>query len=216
MKNIIGAFIMAVLAVCIALPNLVFAGAEGSTASGSFKFSLDDGETRFVEFKASELAEGAGEGEMTLSDPAAIPVADPDNPEEKTTAGVLVRAKFDCMETVKNQAIIGGEIFDSNVPANIGQRILLVIEDNGVEGVKDRITYGIYQQPAKGWIPVDAEDPNDKGASLTWWATDAERKDDVGFQMPQGKLVQCKSIPAAAHDFLDFKYGGGDLQVTSR
>ena len=216
MKNIIGAFIMAVLAVCIALPNLVFAGAEGSTASGSFKFSLDDGETRFVEFKASELAEGAGEGEMTLSDPAAIPVADPDNPEEKTTPGVLVRAKFDCMETVKNQAIIGGEIFDSNVPANIGQRILLVIEDNGVEGVKDRITYGIYQQPAKGWTPVDAEDPNDKGASLTWWATDAERKDDVGFQMPQGKLVQCKSIPAAAHDFFDFKYGGGDLQVTSR
>ena len=215
MKNIIGAFIMAVLAVCIALPNLVFAGAQGSTASGSFKFSLDDGETRFVEFKASELAEGAGAGEMTLSDPAAISVDDPDNPE-KTGQGVLVRAKFDCMETVKNQAIIGGEIFDSNVPANIGQRILLVIEDNGVEGVKDRITYGIYQQPAKGWTPVDAEDPNDKGASLTWWATDAERKDDVGFQMPQGKLVQCKSIPAAAHDFFDFKYGGGDLQVTSR
>ena len=215
MKNIIGAFIMAVLAVCIALPNLVFAGAEGSTAAGSFKFSLDDGETRFVEFKASELAEGVGEGEMTLSDPAAIPVADPDNPQ-KETPGVLVRAKFDCMATSKNQAIMGGEIFDSNVPANIGQRILLVIEDNGVEGVKDRITYGIYQQPATGWTPVDAEVPDDKGASLTWWATDAERKDDVGFQMPQSKLVQCKSIPAAAHDFFDFKYGGGDLQVTSR
>jgi len=215
MKNIIGVFIMAVLAVCIALPNLVFAGAEGSTASGSFKFSLDDGETRFVEFKASELAEGVGEGEMTLSDPAAIPVADPDNPQ-KETPGVLVRAKFDCMATSKNQAIMGGEIFDSNVPANIGQRILLVIEDNGVEGVKDRITYGIYQQPATGWTPVDAEVPDDKGASLTWWATDAERKDDVGFQMPQSKLVQCKSIPAAAHDFFDFKYGGGDLQVTSR
>ena len=216
MKNIIGVFIMAVLAVCIALPNLVFAGAEGSTASGSFKFSLDDGETRFVEFKANELAEGAGEGEMTLSDPAAIPVDDPDNPEKPKTPGVLVRAKFDCMDTSKNMAIMGGEIFDSNVPANIGQRILLVIEDNGVEGAKDRITYGIYQQPAKGWIPVDAEDPNDRGASLTWWATDAERKDDVGFQMPQSKLVQCKSIPAAAHDFFDFKYGGGDLQVTSR
>ena len=215
MKNIIGAFIMALLAVCIALPNLAFAGAEGSIASGSFKFSLDDGETRFVEFKASELAEGVGEGEMTLSDPAAIPVADPDNPE-KTTPGVLVRAKFDCMATSKNQAIMGGEIFDSNVPANIGQRILLVIEDNGIEGEKDRITYGIYQQPATGWTPVDAEDPNDKGASLTWWATDAERKDDVGFQMPQSKLVQCKSIPASAHDFFDFKYGGGDLQVTSR
>jgi len=216
MKNIIGVFIMAVLAVCIALPNLVFAGAEGSTASGSFKFSLDDGETRFVEFKANELAEGAGEGEMTLSDPAAIPVDDPDNPEKPKTPGVLVRAKFDCMDTSKNMAIIGGEIFDSNVPANIGQRILLVIEDNGVEGAKDRLTYGIYQQPAKGWIPVDAEDPDDKGASLTWWATDSERRDDVGFQMPQSKLVQCKTLPAAAHDFFDFKYGGGDLQVTSR
>jgi hypothetical protein len=215
MKNIIGAFIMAVLAVCIALPNLVFAGAEGSTAAGSFKFSLDDGETRFVEFKASELAEGAGEGEMTLSDPATIPVADPDNPE-KTGPGVLVRAKFDCMQTSKNMAIMGGEIFDSNVPANIGQRILLVIEDNGVEGVRDRLTYGIYQQPATGWIPVDAENPDDKGASLTWWATDFERKDDVGFQMPQSKLVQCKTIPGPAHDFFDFKYGGGDLQVTSK
>lgn len=216
MKNIIGVFIMAVLAVCIALPNLVFAGAEGSTASGSFKFSLDDGETRFVEFKANELTEGIGEGEMTLSDPAAIPVDDPDNPEKPKTPGVLVRAKFDCMDTSKNMAIMGGEIFDSNVPANIGQRILLVIEDNGVEGEKDRLTYGIYQQPAKGWIPVDAEDPDDKGASLTWWATDAERKDDVGFQMPQSKLVQCKFFPGSAHDFFEFKYGGGDLQVTSR
>ena len=216
MKIIIGAFIMAVMAVCIALPNSVFAGAEGATASGSFKFVLDDGETRFVEFKASELADGAGEGEMTLSDPAAIPVDNPDDSEKRAEPGVIVRAKFDCMETSKNLAIMGGEIFDSNVPANIGQRVLLVVEDNGVEGAKDRLTWGIYQQPAKGWIPTDAERDDDKGASLTWWATDAERKDDVGFQMPQSKLVQCKSIPGSAHDFLEFKYAGGDLQVTSR
>ncbi|HYV82358.1 MAG TPA: hypothetical protein VE931_02520 [Pyrinomonadaceae bacterium] len=216
MKIIIGAFIMAVMAVCIALPNSVFAGAEGATASGSFKFVLDDGETRFVEFKASELADVAGAGEMTLSDPAAIPVDNPDDSEKRAEPGVIVRAKFDCMETSKNLAIMGGEIFDSNVPANIGQRVLLVVEDNGVEGAKDRLTWGIYQQPAKGWIPTDAERDDDKGASLTWWATDAERKDDVGFQMPQSKLVQCKSIPGSAHDFLEFKYAGGDLQVTSR
>jgi hypothetical protein len=216
MKNIIGAFIMAVFAVCLALPNLVFAGAEGATASGSFKFVLQDGETRFVEFKASELADGSGAGEMTLSDPAAIPVDDPDDPEKPKEPGVIVRAKFDCMETSKNMAIMGGEIFDSNVPANIGQRVLLVVEDNGVEGEKDRLTWGIYQQPAKGWIPTDAERDDDKGASLTWLATDAERKDDVGIQMPQGKLVQCKSIPGSAHDFLEFKYAGGDLLVTSR
>jgi len=216
MKNIIGAFIMAMCAVCLALPNLVFAGAEGSTASGSLKFILDDGETRFVEFKASELADGTGEGEMTLSDPAAVPVDNPDDTEKPNTPGVIVRAKFDCMATEKNMAIMGGEIFDSNVPGNIGQRVLLVVEDNGVEGEKDRLTWGIYQQPAKGWTPTDAERDDDKGASLTWWATDAERKDDVGFQMPQSKLVQCKTIPGSAHDFLEFKYAGGDLQVTSR
>jgi len=216
MKIIIGGFIMAVMAVCLALPNSVFAGAEGATASGSFKFLLDDGETRFVEFKASELADGAGEGEMTLSDPAAIPVDNPDDSEKRADPGVIVRAKFDCMETSKNVAIMGGEIFDSNVPANIGQRVLLVVEDNGVEGEKDRLTWGIYQQPSKGWIPTDAERDDDKGASLTWWATDAERKDDVGFQMPQSKLVQCKTIPGSAHDFLEFKYAGGDMQVTSR
>jgi hypothetical protein len=216
MKIIIGGFIMAVMAVCLALPNSVFAGAEGATASGSFKFLLDDGETRFVEFKASELADGAGSGEMTLSDPAAIPVDNPDDSEKRAEPGVIVRAKFDCMETSKNVAIMGGEIFDSNVPANIGQRVLLVVEDNGVEGEKDRLTWGIYQQPAKGWIPTDAERDDDKGASLTWWATDAERKDDVGFQMPQSKLVQCKTIPGSAHDFLEFKYAGGDLQVQTR
>src|SRR5437870_6555132 len=78
MKIIIGAFTLALVIVCIALPNLVQAGAEGDSASGSFKFVLnDDGETRFVEFKASELADGAASGDLTLSDPAAIPVLTP-------------------------------------------------------------------------------------------------------------------------------------------
>ena len=217
MKNIIGAFIMVLFAVCIALPNLVHADAEGDAAAGSFKFLLQDGETRFVEFKANELAEGQAVGDMTLSDPAAIPVNDPDNPEEKQTPGVLVRAKFDCMETNKNTAVIGGEIYESNVPSAIGQRVLLVIEDNGIDGEKDRLTWGIYQAPnPKPWIPVDAEDPNDRGAFLTWIATDAERKDDVGIPMPPGKLVQCKTFPGASYDFPEFKYAGGDLQVTTR
>jgi hypothetical protein len=216
MKNIIGAFIMVLFAVCIALPNLVFAGAEGDAAAGSFKFLLQDGETRFVEFKANELAEGQAVGDMTLSDPAAIPVDDPDNPDRKETPGVLVRAKFDCMETNKNTAVIGGEIYESNVPSAIGQRVLLIVQDNGIDGEKDQLSWGIYQQPGKGWIPTDAERDDDKGASLTWWATDAERKDDIGIPMPPGKLVQCKTFPGGAYDFPQIKYAGGDMQVTSR
>ena len=129
MKNIIGAFVIALFAVCIALPNLAHAGAEGDSAAGSFKFLLQDGETRFVEFKANELAEGQAVGDMTLSDPAAIPVNDPDNPEEKQSPGVLVRAKFDCMQTIKNTAVMGGEIYESNVPSAIGQRVLKLLID---------------------------------------------------------------------------------------
>ena len=216
MKSIIFASIMALFLVCLAVPGLVSAGAEGSTASGSFKFALEDGEIRFVEFKAEEQSDGQAVGEVLFSDPAAVPVDDPDNTEKPNSPGVLVRAKFDCMQTARNTAVIGGTIYESNVPNAIGQRILLVIEDNGVEGEKDRVLWGIYQLPAKGWTPSDAELDDDKGASLTWWATDAELKEDVGIQMPQDKLVACKSFAVASHEFPEIKYAGGDLQVQQR
>lgn len=214
MKSIISAFTMALLIVCLAVPGLVFAGAEGATAAGTFKFVLEDGETRFVEFKASESDNGQGSGEMTLSDPAAIPVDDPDDPKRQSP-GMIVRAKFDCMESSQNTAVMGGEIFESNVPSVIGLRVVLVVQDNGVEGERDKLTWGIYQQPPH-WTPVDAEVEDDKGASLTWLATDAEVREDKGIQMPLSKLVQCKFFPGAAYDFPEIKYAGGDLQVQSR
>jgi len=216
MKSIIGVLTLALFIALFALPNLVRAGAEGATASGSFKFILDDGETRYVEFKASELAEGQGSGDMTFSDPAAIPVDDPDSPEQPQTAGVLVRAKVDCMETIENRAVMSGAIYDSNVPSAIGQRILLVVVDNGLDGSKDQVTWGIYQQPATGWFPTDAERDDDKGASLTWWATDAEQKDDVGIPMPPGKIVTCKNFPGVAYDFPQIKEASGDILVQAK
>ena len=215
MKSIIGASVMALLLVCLAVPGLVLAGPEGSSAEGSFKFAMEDGEIRFVEFKAQQEGDKAV-GEMTFSDPVAIPVPDPDDSGKEGSKGVLVRAKFDCMDTVKNTAVIGGEIFESNVPDVIGMRVLLVVEDNGVEGAKDRVAWGIYQLPPKGWIPSDAELEDDKGVGLTWWATDFERRDDVGIPMPPNKLVTCKSFPVASHDFPQIKYAGGDLQVQQR
>ena len=213
MKNIIGAFAVAMVLVCLALPNLVLAGAEGATASGSFKFVTDEGETKFVEFSATELADGQATGEMTFSDPSAVPVEDPDSPDNPKIEGMLVRAKFDCMETGQNTAVMGGEIYDANVKSVIGQRILLVVEDNGIEGEKDRLSWGIYQQPATGWTPTDAELDDDKDASLTWIATDAELKDDVGIPSNLSKMVTCKSLPLGSIEFPEFKYSGGDLVV---
>jgi hypothetical protein len=218
MKSIIGASIMALLLLCLALPALVLADAEGTSAAGSFKFALQDGETRFVEFKVTEQGENLAVGEMTYSDPAVIPIDDPDNAEKPNSQGMLLRARFDCMQTIKNTAVIGGEIFESNVPGAIGLRVLLVIEDNGIDGSRDKVAWGIFQNAAITWFPQDAERPDDDGAKLTWWATDAERRDDVGIPAGLGlsRMVTCKSFPLASIDFPEIKYAGGDLQVSQR
>ena len=214
MKSIIGAFVLTLFVVCLALPNLVRAGAEGSSASGSFKFVLEDGETRFVEFDAKEGTDGQATGEVTFSDPVAIPVEDPDSSETPKNQGVIVKAKFDCMQVVENKAVIGGEIYDSNVKSNIGQRVLLVVEDNGLE--KDNFVWGIYQLPATGWVPKDAEVEDDKGAELKWIATDSERRDDVGIPSDISKVVTCKSFPLGAYEFPEIKAAGGDLKVSQK
>ena len=93
MKSIIGASIMALLLVCLAVPGLVLAGAEGISAEGSFKFALEDGEIRFVEFKATAQGDGQAAGEMTFSDPAAVPVPDPDDPEKPRVSGCVGAGK---------------------------------------------------------------------------------------------------------------------------
>jgi hypothetical protein len=115
---------------------------------------------------------------------------------------------------VENKAVFGGEIYDSNVKGNIGQRVLLVVEDNGLE--KDNLLWGIYQQPATGWVPTDAEVEGDKGASLKWIATDFERKDDAGIPSDISKVVTCKSFPLGSYEFPEIKAAGGDLKVTQR
>jgi hypothetical protein len=202
------------LVVCLALPNLVHADAEGASATGSFKFVLEDGETRFVEFNATEGVDGQATGDVTFSDPVAIPIDNPDDTETPKNQGVMVKAKFDCMQVVDNKAVIGGEIYDSNVKSNIGQRVLLVVEDNGIE--KDNFLWGIYQMPATGWVPSDAEVEGDKGAELKWIATDFERKDDVGIPSDISKVVTCKSFPLGSYEFPEIKAAGGDLIVSQR
>ncbi|HET6974809.1 MAG TPA: hypothetical protein VFI24_00685 [Pyrinomonadaceae bacterium] len=214
MKSILGVLVLTLFVVCLALPGAVFAGAEGASATGSLKFILEDGETRFVEFDAKEGVDGQATGEMTFSDPVAIPIDNPDDSETPKTEGVLVKAKFDCMQVVENKAVIGGEIYDSNVRSNIGQRVLLVVEDNGIES--DRLIWGIYQQPAKGWIPTDAELEDDKGAGLKWIATDFERPDDKGIPSDISKVVTCKSFPLGSYEFPEIKAAGGDLKVSQR
>ena len=204
------------LAVVAALLFASFAYNDGPSASGSFQFSLEDGQPRQLDFNARVQNNGRTVGEMMFSDPAATPVVDPDDPTAITSPGAIVRAKFDCLQITGNRAVMSGVIFESNVAASIGQRVLLVVEDNG-EGVNspnpDKLTWGVYQNSATGWTPKDAERDDDNGASLTWIAKDAERPDDAGVPSNQSKIIGCQSFPLSSYSFVDVKHGGGNIQV---
>lgn len=152
---------------------------------------------------------------MSFTNPNASVVIDPDASGDALT-GASIRARFDCLKITGNRAVVSGIIFDSNVLAAIGLRVLLVVEDND-EGVNqpttDKLTRGVYQNPAGGWTPKDAERDDDNGASLTWLATDAERSDDVGIPSNQSKVVGCQSFPLSSYSFVDIAHGGGNVQV---
>ena len=216
MRCIAFAAAAALLLVSLALPVLTHAYDDGPSASGSFQFAFEDGQARQLDFNARVQNNGRTVGEMTFSDPAATPVADPDDSTSITNPGALVRAKFDCLKITDNRAVMSGVIFESNVAASIGLRVLLVVEDNG-EGIgiptADKLTWGVYQPPTGNWIPKDAERDDDNGASLVWIAKDAERPEDRGVPSNQSKIIGCQSFPLTAYSFVDVKHGGGNIQV---
>jgi len=215
MNRIIFAAVSAVLLVSLASPVLTRAGNDGPSASGNFQFSLEDGQPRYLEFNARVQNNGRTVGEMTFSDPSVVPVGDPDATGGPTTAGALVQAKFDCLKITGNRAVMSGVISESNILSAVGLRILLVVEDNGegVNAANDKLTWGIFQPPASGWVPKDAERDDDNGAGLKWIATDFERPDDPGVSSDQSKIVGCQSFSLASFDFTDVKHGGGNIQV---
>jgi hypothetical protein len=91
-----------------------------------------------------------------------------------------------------------------------------VVQDNG-EGVNqpspDRLTWGLYESTKPDWVPVDAERPDDIGATLTWIAKDAERSDDVGIPSNQSTTVGCTSFPLSSYSFVNVPHGSGNVQV---
>lgn len=215
MKRIVFAAVAALAVVTLTLPSLTFAGNDGPSATGNFQFSLEDGQSRFLEFNAREQNKGTVVGEMTFSDPSVVPVGDPDVSDGSGTPGALVRAKFDCLKIIGNRAVMSGVIFDSSILSAVGLRVLLVVEDNGegVNSANDKLTWGVYASQATGWIPKDAERDDDNGASLTWIAKDFERPDDVGIPSNPSKIVGCESFSLAAYSFVDVAHGGGNIQV---
>lgn len=187
-----------------------------STARGSARFVMQDRLSKTVEFSVSKDERGTTTGSLTFSDEARIP--DTDDPEDNADGFALsYKAEIDDSTFEKNRAILTGTVIDSTHRTYIGKRVQFVIEDNGVDPkIPDQLTWMLCAWRAGGWIPSDAERDYDDGAYLRWWATDAERDDDVGIPsvdlLPK-ETVSCPVWPLWSYTFADILKWEGDIIV---
>lgn len=186
-----------ILVVVFALPL-----AAQTTAQGSFSFKGSEGLQSFV-FDATGDARSA-QGSFSISGPTLVSDGDLDSEDPKQTILVpdfTMKVTVDCMNAVGTLATMGGTVTDSNVRSMIGRVATLTVQDNSLQ--KDptgQFSFGSYWEKDISWTPSDADIRGDAGWSMSWFATDAERKDDVGVQISRSRQVDCHSYPATAHD----------------
>jgi hypothetical protein len=221
MKNKAVATILALFLLSFATQPLAIAQTEGPAASGAYRFILADRVVKTVEFDARGDREGGASGWMTFIDQVELPDQDVDGAgdsgDKEAPLDFYVKAEFSGMTVEKNRALINGTIVDSSHRSYIGKWVQLVVEDN-IEGQErpDTLTWRFCQPEPGGWIPSDAEVPGDRGALMSWWATDAERKDDVGVPSPSyipGELKRCLNYPLSSYTFVDILKWDGDIRV---
>lgn len=222
MKSIIRNSVLALALLGLsAASHTASAQTGGPSAAGSIKFESEEGLTKRLEFEASADKEGKATGRMVFSGPELIPDQDVDGAGDKGFSGKIedlsVEAEIDGMTVEGNRAVMSGFVTACAVSEFIGQRVLLVVEDNGDgsgEKLKDKVTWGFYKPTQTNWTPTDAELDKDDGALLTWLATDFERDDDVGIKMPKrNEEVSHQSFPLSSLDFFEAKYTEGGILV---
>lgn len=212
----VGPFIFVLSLVFLATPSI--ASAQSGAASGRFKFFMEDELLKAFEFDA-RTDERTTTGFMDFTDEAKIEFQDVDGtgePPKDEPVPFSMKAEFDAMTIEKNRAIINGVIRDSSYRSYIGKWVQLVIEDNDGVEVPDKFVWSFCTPEPGGWIPQDAEVPGDRGAFLSWWATDAERKDDVGIPSPNiipGTLKSCKVHQIQAYEFATILKGEGAISI---
>jgi hypothetical protein len=220
MKSIVGAAVLVMALLSFTGQHLAAAQTAGSSASGSIKYTIEDGTTRALEFSAVTNSDGSTTGRMIFSGEAVIPDQDVDGTGDKSFNGKLenleVDVDFDGFAVDHNRAVMSGTVTGSTLSDYIGQRVLLVVEDNGAgieDKAADKFSFGVYKPAQEGWIPADADMDSDDGWRMTWWATDAEVRDDKGFQITRNWVRNCQSFPLSSYDFVDTVDGAGDIQV---
>lgn len=202
----------------VLLATPLLASAQG-TATGKMKFIMDDDLSKYLEFDAKSTERGGATGYMIFTDEAKVEIIDVDGtgdvPKEEPQP-FSMKAEFDSMTIEKNRAIISGVVRESTYRSYIGRWIQLVIEDNDGVEVQDKFVWTFCQPEPGGWIPEDSEVPGDRGAFMSWWSTDAERKDDVGIPSPNlipGTLKACRSYPLANFEFASIQKPDGAIAI---
>jgi hypothetical protein len=196
------------------------AGAHASqlSASGTYRFVLEDGLSKSVEFSATSDGRGATTGQMTFTDEAGVSEQDPDgvlDDKAESPSPFFMTAVLDSLKIEGNRAVMSGTVADSSNRSYIGKWVQLVVEDNG-DGREDKFTWCFCQPEEGGWVPVDAELREDQGAFSQWWATDAELEDDKGIQSTNivpGNKTSCKVFPLSTYPFADVRKGEGQIEV---
>jgi hypothetical protein len=201
------------------LVGVATAQTAGPSAAGTYRFVLEDGVTKALEFSASTDERGITTGSMTYIDPTRIP--DTDDAEDPGAGDappeLSIKASLNSLTVEKNRAVMNGTILDSTHKSYIGKWVQLVVEDNGTgQKVPDMLTWSFCRPSTGGWIPSDAERRYDDGAYLRWWATDGERDDDVGIPSPNllpGEEKSCPAYPLSLYSFADVLKWDGDIVV---
>ena len=194
----VGAFTVLVLLVAFPL-------VAQTSAQGSFHFKGPEG-LQTIELDALG-DERSAQGFFTLAGPTLVSDGELDQEDPKQT--VLVRdftmkVTVDCMSALGARVTLGGVVSDSNVRSMIGRAATLTVEDGDPT---DRFTFGSYREKDISWFPSDEEVKGDGGWTMSWWATDAERPDDVGSLISRTRQVHCRSFPVATYDLTPIDEG---------
>ena len=192
--------------------------AAAESARGLYQFTLDDDFVKYVDFDASKQRDGSAAGSIFLSDEATVIGQDVDGTGDRPPSfkGFYIKADVDQLVVEKNQAVMSGTVRDSSVFELVGLRVLLTVVDNGDNTREtDRLTWGLYKFVKRDWTPSDGELKDDPGVGLRWWATDYERKDDVGYAMPRDEQpADTQTFALASYDYAAITKPSGDIVVT--
>lgn len=214
------ALALALLCLAAAAPAASRAQTSGPSAAGVYRFTLGDEFEKHLDFDAAGLPRGGASGQMYFSDEAPLTFHDLDETGDRglpvTYQGFFVRVAVDGMVVEGNSAVISGAVRDSNVPDFVGQRMLLTVEDNGVDPERpDRMTWGLYKAPEGGWEVSDAELRDDPGAGTRWTTSDAERPDDPEVVYPRPYEPEGpQTFHISSFSFAETARATGDIRVS--